>query len=170
MQDATSTPSEKYLVISKYGDPDFDAAWTNDCTFSLEEAEENRRDSAYEIAREYDDISEAEALEFLKIVPAAEIEAPVLYALLRAQVGSTTVTATTGTNGNGGAATEIAELLERDDLAEYQQIPVAADELASHIEDSGLTISGDTEWTAWEREGSNGEYLDGSRSVIYIWR
>ena len=96
--------------------------------------------------------------------------------LIRAEIrngANGILTATTGTNGNGGQwadAETIAILLDHGEYDGTDWHETDTDRLERHADDAGLDIINDVSgWRCWERiEMDANGYVTGLRSLVYL--
>lgn len=87
--------------------------------------------------------------------------------------GYQTLTATLGTNGNGGMLSTVDDILDADltddHLDEYEPATIEDGELERHFCDAGGEIEDGDEWVAFDCHHTDGQgYLTGSISRIYV--
>lgn len=93
--------------------------------------------------------------------------------LLSGLSGHYTLTATLGTNGNGGMLSQVDDILNADaddqHLDDYELATIEDGELAKHMADAGGQVEDGDEWIAFDcRHADDQGYLTGSISRIYV--
>jgi hypothetical protein len=93
--------------------------------------------------------------------------------LLAARLGYATFVATLGTNGNGGALSEISDIIAADEddqhLDSYELATIESGELEQHARDAGGKIEDGDDWVAFECVHADASgYLTGSTSRVYV--